>query len=403
MQAALGQAQAKVNAFTNSQASGFGEVGMNVMTQLVAGIHLGGKSQKTGDAIRKQLQDGLAKVGDLVQQAREYGKGIAQGLMGQLDIGTAADDWQARQDAVTEALKAVVDARAKITAESTDAERANLAELQTVYQKAQEDAAKGGATIVDAFVQQAAKTREFAEKMQLLLAAGLNQTSWDQIAGMSAEKGIKIANALIDGNMAQNIARTNDAVGSVKTVSDQVGAQAIKTFKLAGIEMAIAMFESMEKVITGGGTRKKILEGMQSLKDEMNRIMAGSVSSGSSLASGGGSTPSDSSSMTSDSSSMTSDEIALMMWTQAAGLPAFADGGIVPATPGGRIVRVAEAGQAEAIIPLDRLGGSGGTTVVVNVTVQGSVASERDLTEAVRQGIGTGMRRRGLDPAVIGL
>lgn len=36
-------------------------------------------------------------------------------------------------------------------------------------------------------------------------------------------------------------------------------------------------------------------------------------------------------------------------------IPSLAEGGIVPATPGGRIVRVAEAGQAEAIIPLDKL------------------------------------------------
>lgn len=47
-------------------------------------------------------------------------------------------------------------------------------------------------------------------------------------------------------------------------------------------------------------------------------------------------------------------------------IPQLAEGGIVPATPGGRVVRVAEAGQAEAIIPLDKLerlvggGGSGG-------------------------------------------
>ena len=36
-------------------------------------------------------------------------------------------------------------------------------------------------------------------------------------------------------------------------------------------------------------------------------------------------------------------------------IPALAEGGIVPATPGGRIVRVAEAGQAEAVIPLSKL------------------------------------------------
>jgi phage-related protein len=38
-------------------------------------------------------------------------------------------------------------------------------------------------------------------------------------------------------------------------------------------------------------------------------------------------------------------------------IPHLANGGIVPATPGGRLVRVAEAGQSEAVIPLDKLNG----------------------------------------------
>jgi hypothetical protein len=38
-------------------------------------------------------------------------------------------------------------------------------------------------------------------------------------------------------------------------------------------------------------------------------------------------------------------------------IPLLAAGGIVPATPGGRLVRVAEGGQDEAIVPLGRNGG----------------------------------------------
>ena len=41
-------------------------------------------------------------------------------------------------------------------------------------------------------------------------------------------------------------------------------------------------------------------------------------------------------------------------------IPLLAQGGIVPATPGGRLVRVAEAGQDEAIVPLGRGGATGG-------------------------------------------
>ena len=36
-------------------------------------------------------------------------------------------------------------------------------------------------------------------------------------------------------------------------------------------------------------------------------------------------------------------------------IPEMAEGGVIPATPGGRIVRVAEAGQSEAIIPLNKM------------------------------------------------
>lgn len=48
-------------------------------------------------------------------------------------------------------------------------------------------------------------------------------------------------------------------------------------------------------------------------------------------------------------------------------IPALAEGGIVPATPGGRLVRVAEAGQAEAVVPLSKMAGMGGG-VQVHVT-----------------------------------
>ena len=40
-------------------------------------------------------------------------------------------------------------------------------------------------------------------------------------------------------------------------------------------------------------------------------------------------------------------------------IPKLAEGGIVPATPGGRLVRVAEAGEAEAIVPLSKMRSAG--------------------------------------------
>lgn len=61
--------------------------------------------------------------------------------------------------------------------------------------------------------------------------------------------------------------------------------------------------------------------------------------------------------------------------------PKLASGGIVMPRPGGVPVTVAEAGQAEAIIPLSKLGGLGGGT---NITIQGNVGwSPEDLANII--------------------
>lgn len=67
----------------------------------------------------------------------------------------------------------------------------------------------------------------------------------------------------------------------------------------------------------------------------------------------------------------------------------FAEGGVVTRPTLGL---VGEAGP-EAVIPLSKAGGLGGTTVVVNVA--GSVISERDLVDAVHTGLLAKQRRSG--------
>jgi hypothetical protein len=59
----------------------------------------------------------------------------------------------------------------------------------------------------------------------------------------------------------------------------------------------------------------------------------------------------------------------------------MASGGIVNSAT---LAMIGEAGP-EAVIPLDRMGSMGGTTVIVNVS--GSVTTERDLVSAITQGI----------------
>ena len=71
-------------------------------------------------------------------------------------------------------------------------------------------------------------------------------------------------------------------------------------------------------------------------------------------------------------------------------IPHLAEGGIVPATNGGRLVRVAEGGESEAVIPLSKLkdmtgGHGGGQTIVYNAAPNTSISSEADLQLAIRR------------------
>ena len=78
-------------------------------------------------------------------------------------------------------------------------------------------------------------------------------------------------------------------------------------------------------------------------------------------------------------------------------IPMLAEGGIVTKPT---LAMIGEAG-AEAVIPLNKGGMGGGINVTVNVG--GSVVQEQDLAVSVRDQIAILMRRRGLNPSILGV
>jgi hypothetical protein len=66
-------------------------------------------------------------------------------------------------------------------------------------------------------------------------------------------------------------------------------------------------------------------------------------------------------------------------------IPKLAQGGIVMPRPGGVLANIAEAGQAEAVIPLDRMKGMSKPSVVnnYNITVSGGVGSGATIGKAI--------------------
>jgi hypothetical protein len=86
--------------------------------------------------------------------------------------------------------------------------------------------------------------------------------------------------------------------------------------------------------------------------------------------------------------------------TRGLKIPGLATGGIVPATPGGRIVRISEGGEDEAVVPLSKLSsmaGSGGSTTIR--IESGGSDLDRVLVDLIRRSIRT---RGGNVQAVLG-
>jgi hypothetical protein len=65
-------------------------------------------------------------------------------------------------------------------------------------------------------------------------------------------------------------------------------------------------------------------------------------------------------------------------------IPRLAEGGIIMPRPGGVLANIGEGGQAEAVIPLDRLGKFGqGNQTNYNITVNGGISSGPDIGRSV--------------------
>jgi TP901 family phage tail tape measure protein len=70
-------------------------------------------------------------------------------------------------------------------------------------------------------------------------------------------------------------------------------------------------------------------------------------------------------------------------------LPRLADGGVVMPRNGGVLAQIAEAGQPEAVIPLDKLdeitGGTGGDTYIYNAAENRSLSTEEEFVKAAKR------------------
>lgn len=237
----------------------------------------GGGRGGSGQSSAQSAQDAASKATDAMKQRLEqlksYAEQAGKAVTGFLSIDAAFTAFSDRQKAASDAYAALIEAQKQLGENATQAEKDRVAELQTVYDNAKAAASKGAQDIVGEFVARAEKAKEFGEKLKILLANNLNKQTFDEIAGMSAERGVEVANAFINGNISQNIARVNSAVASAKQVADQVGVQAASTFKDVGEGLAQGMMAALAAIIKPGSKQAKAIGSlMDSFAASLNRV-----------------------------------------------------------------------------------------------------------------------------------
>jgi phosphotransferase system HPr-like phosphotransfer protein len=215
------------------------------------------------------------------------------------------------------------------------------------FKAAQEAGAETGRGFLASLTDQVAKTRDFAVKINRLLAAGLSEGALQQVLAAGQEAGGAIADELLNGGAAA-IAQANALTAEVASLGTNVGQNAAVQFRQAGVDAGTAMVAGITEAISKFQVK---LRSKKLTPRQLARLQKDFGVSVDFLLSGG-----------------------------QASIPALADGGIVKASPGGTLALIGEGGRDEAVIPLDRMGSMGGGDV--NIYVQG--ADPNAVVDALR-------------------
>lgn len=255
---------------------------------------------------------------------------------------------------------------------------AGALDFGSAAQEVDENGAKVGKSFIEKLQEQAALAVGFADKVKTLIASGLSRESLSQVIAAGASAGSSIADELIAGGSTA-IDTTNSLVTSAQGAADEVGTLSAEKWYGAGVKSAQATVDAFAAEYgPKGKSRAAIMEHMDKLAESMNRNATVTVTTINRVVS---------QSVPSVARGGIDNDV----------LTPFALGGVVT---GPTRALIGEKGP-EAVIPLDRMGQMGGTTI--NVYVEGSVSSERDLITSIRDGIAQDVRRRGGDPSFLGV
>lgn len=242
-----------------------------------------------------------------------------------------------------------------------------------------------GKTWMDGVNAQLAKMQWFGNVLAAVKANGGS----DELVSYLASKGADSGGAMGEGLIKDGLIKTmSDKMVEVQTQAAAIADLLIPESLRAGVESAQEQYNGLKAALgKGGKVRKAIMDLMDNLADAMRRDASIDV--------------------------WVTKHVQTIESTVNAATGATTT---VKGATGGLVTRptyalIGEAGP-EMVIPLNStpgssplssLGGNGTGNLTVNVTVQGSVVQEQDLAISVRDQIAQLMRRRGLNPAILGV
>lgn len=214
-------------------------------------------------------------------------------------------------------------------------------------------ALEDGETYMSRLVKSSKAALAFSANIEKLVSMGISQDTLNMIVSSGAETGAAFADELVRGGQAA-VDQADALTESVKQAGNRAGTGAATLYYQEGVTLATNLVNGIDSIIkkytiklkSKGLTAKQLKKLQKDFKLEV----------GFAFSSGGYE------------------------------IPELAEGGIVPATRGGRLIRVAEAGQDEAIIPLPNAmrtsTTSGGET---NVTIHVNGGDPNAVVDALRR------------------
>ena len=306
----------------------------------VSGVVNLGNAQATAEENTRKLADAKiqevdaqGKLNELLGKQVDIDGKIAVAQKKVTDAQMRPDSDKKKADAIKDAereLNALLEDQTGIAKQVADA-RTDLATAT----KAVTDAEKAPLTFADSLAGQVTKAEGFKTNLQKVLDLGGDQALIDQLTSAGADAGNSIIQGILNSSdPAATVDQLDKTLANVAAFAGAIGTASADKFFGEGVKLADQLLAGVTEQLS-----KIDVEALAKSKTPLKALKRASKQFDSSL--------------------------GFLFSENALNIPSLADGGIVPARPGGTLVRVGEGGQDEAVLPLPR--SQGGSSIVINV------------------------------------